>query len=274
MLGLTCTLLTFLLTLPQGADSCGEQPSLDDSGQTFGTGVQKASSSLLRSLPLFCSPIFLHLSLIPLQKIRVSSFKGSISDDVDATRARTGSAEACFILANKFPKDAEQEDAEAVVSAISARNFRKTLPVFIQINQSIHKLAIPSHIKEIICMQDLREAVLVQNCIAPGFLTVVHNLLSAFPPKEAKRKPIWLAEFTYGKSHQLETTVDLTALRDISFYDAVDGIYRHYSALLIGIASPSQRGVQILPPRSYKIQVFVYARALFTAFDLLSSIFF
>lgn len=165
-----------------------------------------------------------------------------------------GSAEACFIVANKFSRDAEQEDAEAVVSAISARNFRKTLPVFIQINQSIHKLAIPSHIKEIICMQDLREALLVQNCVAPGFLTVVHNLLSAFPPKMAKRKPIWLSEFTYGRSHQLETTVDLTVLRDIPFYDVVDGIYQHYSALLIGIVSPSQRGVQILPPRSYRIQ--------------------
>eukprot|EP01122_Echinamoeba_exundans_P007147 TRINITY_DN2134_c0_g1_i2.p1 TRINITY_DN2134_c0_g1~~TRINITY_DN2134_c0_g1_i2.p1 ORF type:complete len:973 (+),score=172.29 TRINITY_DN2134_c0_g1_i2:2295-5213(+) len=212
-----------------------------------------ASNLLLMTPDKLSESVFKKLQA-PFYKIRVASFKGSISDDVDATRARTGSAEACFILANKFPKDAEQEDAEAVVSAISARNFRKTLPVFIQINQSIHKLAIPSHIKEIICMQDLREALLVQNCIAPGFLTVVHNLLSAFPPKEAKRKPIWLAEFTYGKSHQLETTVDLTALRDISFYDAVDGIYRHYSALLIGIASPSQRGVQILPPRSYKIQ--------------------
>jgi len=99
---------------------------------------------------------------------------------------------------------------------------------------------------------------LIENILAPGFLSWISVSLAVLPPHNVAKDQSWDGdyelEWDWCQSQQFETTVDMTKLRDMTYYDVCQLIYENYGALLIGIRSPSSQGFILFPQKSYKLQ--------------------
>ena len=115
---------------------------------------------------------------------------GNVMSDKDLRRAVAQHAKAVFVLANKFAKNAEEEDASTILRALSLKRFvqrekngRDVMTCVQLINPESKKLflsstqrgrgaANPNHI---VCIDEIKMNLLAKSCLCPGMSTMICN---------------------------------------------------------------------------------------------------
>ena len=122
--------------------------------------------------------------LLKREHTRVQYFKGSMLNTYDLQRVRADKAAACLVLANKFCSEPDAEDAANIMRVISLKNFCEETRVIIQLMQYHNKgylLNIPGwdwrRDDQAVCLNELKLGFIAQSCLAPGFSTLVSNLV-------------------------------------------------------------------------------------------------
>ena len=121
----------------------------------------------------------------------------------DLQRVRADSAAACLVVANKFCEGPDTEDMSNIMRVISLKNYCEETRVIIQLMQYHNKaylLNIPGKISlkfwlnwlivfvpftgwdwkrddQAVCLNELKLGFIAQSCLAPGFSTLVSNLV-------------------------------------------------------------------------------------------------
>ena len=120
----------------------------------------------------------------------------------DLQRVRADSAAACLVVANKFCEEPDTEDMSNIMRVISLKNYCEETRVIIQLMQYHNKaylLNIPGlkyfqsclykniilfhtgwdwkRDDQAVCLNELKLGFIAQSCLAPGFSTLVSNLV-------------------------------------------------------------------------------------------------
>ncbi|CAG8691626.1 9256_t:CDS:2, partial [Racocetra persica] len=117
-------------------------------------------------------PVFAHR----VQYIRGSSLDARNLEKVDAKNAC-----AYFILAKKYTQQSEIIDAENVLKAIALSKFDEGPRLYIQCILPENKIHFESlNPEQIICIDELKLAILAHSCLTPGFSTLLYGLTTSF----------------------------------------------------------------------------------------------
>merc|ERR1712008_177886 len=122
--------------------------------------------------------------LLKRESTRVQYFRGSMMNVLDLQRVRADQAASCLVIANKFCDDPDGEDASNIMRVISLKNYCEETRVIIQLMQYHNKsllLNIPGwdwkRDDQAVCLNELKLGFIGQSCLAPGFSTLVSNLV-------------------------------------------------------------------------------------------------
>nr|XP_024217836.1 potassium channel subfamily T member 2 isoform X1 [Halyomorpha halys] len=113
---------------------------------------------------------------VPIWAQRVIYIQGSCLKDVDLARARMNEAEACFVLAARNYADKTAADEHTILRSWAVKDFAPSVPQYVQIFRPENKL----HVKfaeHVVCEDELKYALLANNCTCPGASTLVTLLL-------------------------------------------------------------------------------------------------
>ena len=115
---------------------------------------------------------------------RVAYIKGSVLTKRDLILADVNGASAVLILADKNAANPTSEDAGSVMSVISVKNHSPSTRCLVELLQSrsvAHVANIPGFSAmagdSIVCFSTLELGLLAQSCLAPGFSTMISNLM-------------------------------------------------------------------------------------------------
>eukprot|EP00232_Nephroselmis_pyriformis_P010612 CAMPEP_0182887858 /NCGR_PEP_ID=MMETSP0034_2-20130328/21082_1 /TAXON_ID=156128 /ORGANISM="Nephroselmis pyriformis, Strain CCMP717" /LENGTH=544 /DNA_ID=CAMNT_0025021245 /DNA_START=189 /DNA_END=1819 /DNA_ORIENTATION=- len=138
---------------------------------------------------------------------RLHFLRGDAIQGDDLLRARTDTAECCFILTNKFAADNDAMDSRTVLRAVAIKNFNPSLETFVQViepENKMHVCAAGVHMDHILCIDELKMNLMGQNCRCMGFATLVANLVasSSISP-DASYEMEWQREYAMGMTQEL-----------------------------------------------------------------------
>jgi len=140
--------------------------------------------------------------LLKRESTRVQYFRGSMMNVLDLQRVRADQAAACLVVANKFCEGPDTEDASNIMRVISLKNFCEETRVIIQLMQYHNKsllLNIPGwdwkRDDQAVCLNELKLGFIGQSCLAPGFSTLVSNLVIISNPNLMEELPKWKQEY-------------------------------------------------------------------------------
>ncbi|GBG28713.1 Calcium-activated potassium channel slo-1 [Hondaea fermentalgiana] len=125
-------------------------------------------------------------------RARTTYLDGSPLSTRDLARACVTSASACFILANKFTHTPHNDDAVAILKALSLKRFvmhhhRSDILVCMQFIRpeskalfNISRASIPCHlVDQVISIEQVKMDILAKSCLCPGFVTMLNNLVGS-----------------------------------------------------------------------------------------------
>ncbi|TPP67684.1 Calcium-activated potassium channel subunit alpha-1 [Fasciola gigantica] len=115
----------------------------------------------------------------------VRYFVGTPNNPQDLARAKMQDARAAIVLATPNAKRRDADDAANIMQAISLKARKKTLRVVVQLHNFRNKCLINNFPRwtylvndMVVCMEELKLGLMAYNCMAPGFATLVLNLLN------------------------------------------------------------------------------------------------
>ncbi|XP_055357013.1 calcium-activated potassium channel slo-1-like isoform X2 [Paramacrobiotus metropolitanus] len=183
---------------------------------------------------------------------QVEYLQGDVLNSLDLARAAMQRALACLIIADKKPEQTETEDATNVLRVISIKNFHATTRIIAQIyhkRNHIHLTNLSSWNSlrgdTIVSLFEIKMGLLAKSCIAPGFSTMVSNLMRANPDiasfpynffghhDNQELDSIFLYHCT-GKNQLLMQKLS-DYYTDMSFSQVARHCYAHLGVLLIGL---------------------------------------
>ncbi|KAA3680988.1 potassium large conductance calcium-activated channel subfamily M alpha member 1 [Paragonimus westermani] len=149
----------------------------------------------------------------------VRYFVGTPNNPRDLTRTKMKDARAAIVLATPNTKHRDAEDGANIMQAISLKAQKKTLRVVLQLHNFRNKCLINNFPRwtylvndMVVCMEELKLGLMAYNCLAPGFATLILNLLNIHDNKRSVSKPhtgiLLDSRFTYDKWNMI-----LVALR-------------------------------------------------------------
>jgi voltage-gated potassium channel len=181
-------------------------------------------------------------------RLRVTHFEGNFCDFKVVQRTIPGQAHFCLLVQNKYSDDAELSDASLIGGALAVLRVSKNLPLFIQLNSASRRFAFDHNLENIICMEDLRRGLLVQNCTAPGILSVLSNLIISKAGTPKRHRKGWLAPYKNGLYAKFETDISLAPVAGNSYANVCKAMRALFSITLVSIWSPN-KGVTLFPLR-------------------------
>ncbi|VDP85816.1 unnamed protein product [Echinostoma caproni] len=136
----------------------------------------------------------------------VRYFVGTPNNPQDLARAKMQDARAAIVLATPNAKRRDADDAANIMQAISLKARKKTLRVVVQLHNFRNKCLINNFPRwtylvndMVVCMEELKLGLMAYNCLAPGFATLVLNLLNIHGNKIiSKHFERWREEYEYG----------------------------------------------------------------------------
>ncbi|PRP88204.1 potassium channel subfamily T member 1-like [Planoprotostelium fungivorum] len=152
-------------------------------------------------------------------------------------RTKIEEAEACFLIGpapQLNPSEMSNSDADLVLICYAIKRFCREMPLYAQIQIEAHKAAAKSAgVKSLVCVEQLRLAIIAQGCLCPGFIAMMSNLVHS-RGKEIEDTP---ETKEYGRSIGYEIYV-LERIHNyvgVEFHQAVMIIYEKFGCLLIGL---------------------------------------
>ncbi|XP_050535073.1 potassium channel subfamily T member 2 isoform X4 [Daktulosphaira vitifoliae] len=125
---------------------------------------------------------------VPIWAQRVIYIQGSCLKDGDLSRARMSDAKACFVLAARNYADKAAADEHTILRSWAVKDYAPTVPQYVQIFRPENKL----HVKFaefVVCEDELKYALLANNCTCPGASTLVTLLLHTSRGQEGQTSP-------------------------------------------------------------------------------------
>nr|XP_018901015.1 PREDICTED: potassium channel subfamily T member 2 isoform X3 [Bemisia tabaci] len=177
---------------------------------------------------------------VPIWAQRVIYIQGSCLKDNDLCRARMNEAEACFVLAARNYADKTAADEHTILRSWAVKDFAPDVPQYVQIFRPENKL----HVKfaeHVVCEDELKYALLANNCTCPGASTLVTLLLHTSRGQEGQvSSEEW--HRLYGRCSGNEIYhISLAESRFFSEYEGKSFTYasfhshRKYGVALVGV---------------------------------------
>ncbi|XP_060712469.1 calcium-activated potassium channel subunit alpha-1-like [Hemiscyllium ocellatum] len=190
-------------------------------------------------------------------------FQGSVLSPSDLDRIRPDNADACLILADKNCLNPEAEDSANIMRAIAVKQYCPEIRVIAQVLQ-YHSKAYLQNIPSwdmkrrdsVICLSELKMGFIAQNCIVPGFSTLLANLFVK-NTQEAHKTGNWLEIYKEGLSQEIYTEFLSDSFVGMPFNSVCEVCYVQLKLLLIAIqyrTSSDNISILINPDPSILIQ--------------------
>lgn len=128
---------------------------------------------------------------------------GSLLLKKDLDRVRMRNAAACFLLADKYAVDTAAVDTALILQSISIVDHAPALrySLYVQVlRHDAKRHLIAAGIPNVLSVDELKFGVIGQSCVAPGFSTIINNMLRAYSPKT----PVKLSGHPAPFSHWLD----------------------------------------------------------------------
>ncbi|CAG8590132.1 19125_t:CDS:2, partial [Racocetra fulgida] len=200
-------------------------------------------------------PVFAHR----VQYIRGSSLDARNLEKVDAKNAC-----AYFILAKKYTQQSEIIDAENVLKAIALSKFDEGPRLYIQCILPENKIHFESlNPEQIICIDELKLAILAHSCLTPGFSTLLYGLTTSFTFESAhelrrgtrkRHSSVGLdsdaiEDYITGFSQSIYTTTLSDHFSGHNFLTVTERLYEDLGVVLFALGIPKQHSFGKLSAR-------------------------
>ena len=121
---------------------------------------------------------------------------GSPLSHIDLDRAKVRFASAVFLMSHSTATPHES-DTMTVLYAMALRNAQPDAPLIIQTRQSLSaEPALLEVCDRIFCTNEFKLRLLGRNCIAPGVIPLMANLIRSYPtPSLPPNSPLWRMEY-------------------------------------------------------------------------------
>uniref|UniRef100_A0A1I8H048 Ion_trans_2 domain-containing protein n=1 Tax=Macrostomum lignano TaxID=282301 RepID=A0A1I8H048_9PLAT len=179
---------------------------------------------------------------------KLAFFEGTIMSPNDCARVALDSAEAAVVLANKYAEDPDEEDSTNIMRAIAIKNAAPGQRCIVQLLRQRNRaglLSIPSWDwrlgDECVCVSELTLGLLAQSCTAPGFSTLMANLLAVRSmPSEARQlgDSVWEADYRRGSCYEIYSVRLGVGLQSVEFAEAAAACYASESVILLALEEP------------------------------------
>lgn len=214
----------------------------------------------------------------------VTFIQGTVLDIPTLKLAKAQQADAVLILANRRAQDQDEEDLANIMRATAVKNLSANIRIILQLLQHHNKeqlLHIPgwnwyransnntddvtvddddgSDITvggdEVICISELKLGFMAQNCLAPGIVTILSNLICMRSYKPGNNKS-WMDNYCYGAGHEIYTGKFSKDFTGMTFTDAAILCMSEFGVLLVGVNIPEKGGckLRINPGSRLKLQ--------------------
>ncbi|KAI8926389.1 hypothetical protein BC831DRAFT_504492 [Entophlyctis helioformis] len=145
----------------------------------------------------------------PIHINRTQYVKGSAMSFHSLHKVQAGRAEAAFILSSRHSdQDPNEEDAKSVMRALALRKYHSRLKIFAQILLPANKTHLLQLADHTLCIDEFVMGMLAQNCLAPGFSTLMYLLTTSIPDRaiaslRLKDPPQWIREYFAGATMEI-----------------------------------------------------------------------
>jgi voltage-gated potassium channel Kch len=198
------------------------------------------------------------LTISPLSSIKHILFRyinGNLLDEDDMYRVNAHRAEALFIFCSQSNRTSQQRnDHEVLLQSMALCSFvQKTQSKMPRIIAMVHFSLTLRRFKaivsksdvnhQVICLEELKPALMVQGCINPGFSGLAYSMIRSFTLTDilgvkdqslATMAP-WQREFIDGMDYELYSTTLSASFRGISFAAAAATLYEKLQVFLIAL---------------------------------------
>ncbi|KAJ3282391.1 hypothetical protein HK104_010910 [Borealophlyctis nickersoniae] len=177
----------------------------------------------------------------PLYSNRVRYVKGSEMSFRALKKARAAEALACFVLSSRFSQqDDIADDALTVMRALSLKKFHKSANIFAQVLLPGNKTHFQILADHVLCIDEFKLGMLAQNCLAPGFSTMLYLLTTSIPDsatRALKQKNLgaWVDEYIDGATMEIYAVKLSSAYAGMRFDRVADRCYTLHRVLLFAV---------------------------------------
>jgi hypothetical protein len=197
--------------------------------------------ALLSSIP---NAELISLSKDPRFESNLQLLVGSPLHKVDLERVRMQDASAVFLLTDKYARDVNAVDTSVILQAIAIADFSPNMrdKLFVQLlRRAATRHLILAGVPNVLSIDELKYGLLGQSCNAPGFSTLVTNLMRSHSPDKLA-PPIglpmqfarWIDEYEQGCAHQ-PWTVPLEPFAGEKFGHALVSLFVATGATIFAI---------------------------------------
>nr|CAG8566038.1 4048_t:CDS:10 [Entrophospora candida] len=208
--------------------------------------------SLAHGLETFNTKSFL---LDPLYAHRVQYIRGSSLESRSLKKANAKKASAYFILAKKYTQQSDTIDAENVLKAMALSKYDEGPKLYIQCILPENKVHFENLNPELIlCIDELKLAILAHSCLTPGFSTLLYGLTttftyeSAYELRDITKTSVgldngFIEDYIEGISQSIYTTTLSNYFAGYTFPAIAGRLYESLGVVLFAIGIPKQRSL-------------------------------
>ncbi|KAK2146016.1 hypothetical protein LSH36_639g01022 [Paralvinella palmiformis] len=158
-------------------------------------------------------------------------------------------ADACLIIANRSAVNPDAEDAANVMRATAVKNFNPDIRIIIQLLQYRNKLNL-LHIPnwrwqsagdDVICIAELKNGILAQNCLAPGASTLLCNLFTSRSSKRTNSSN-WIDLYKEGAGNEIYIEDLSEAFVGMTFTQTASICMTELHMILVAVYVPEKNG--------------------------------
>nr|CAH8873656.1 unnamed protein product [Trichobilharzia regenti] len=202
-------------------------------------GRVRINMVLLRPLPLDYA---LKAILSPYHAW-VRYFVGTPNNPHDLARTKLKEARAAIVLATPNTKFRDDEDGANIMQAIALKARKKNLRVILQLHNFRNKCLMNNFPRwtylandMVVCMEELKLGLMAYNCLAPGFSTLIVNLLNAHGSKSRIFEyEQWRKEYEYGFRMQLHDVGISHEFANLFMRDLAIFVYEKWNVILLAV---------------------------------------
>ncbi|KAF8562244.1 hypothetical protein P879_04185 [Paragonimus westermani] len=186
----------------------------------------------------------------------VRYFVGTPNNPRDLTRTKMKDARAAIVLATPNTKHRDAEDGANIMQAISLKAQKKTLRVVLQLHNFRNKCLINNFPRwtylvndMVVCMEELKLGLMAYNCLAPGFATLILNLLNIHDNKRSVSKHFerWREEYEYGFCMELHDVGISHEFDNLTMRDLATFAYDKWNMILVALRCVDPAKIVINP---------------------------
>eukprot|EP00160_Parvularia_atlantis_P000109 Unigene10094_Nuclearia_a/m.30810 Unigene10094_Nuclearia_a/g.30810 ORF Unigene10094_Nuclearia_a/g.30810 Unigene10094_Nuclearia_a/m.30810 type:complete len:1081 (+) Unigene10094_Nuclearia_a:45-3287(+) len=168
---------------------------------------------------------------------KITYLQGSPLVQVDLQRTRLAQAKAVFIVAASAADDnATMTDATVALYASTIKRYTPETPVFIQLHTAeTADTSMMQQCDRILCIEDLKMALLGRTCLVPGTLAFITNIFSSYRQPVDTAPSRWQEEYAYGSCHGIVPFVMPSAFAGEPFWSAALAIFADHGAILVAV---------------------------------------